>query len=55
MLFTVPSTGGFKGKPYSTLVLKILTKISPKQENSRLFMNSILWDGKMRVEYQTKT
>ncbi len=27
---------------------------SAKQENSRLFMNGILWNGKMRVENQTK-
>ena len=26
MLFTVPSTGGFQRKTYSSLVLKILTK-----------------------------
>jgi hypothetical protein len=28
MLFTVPSTGGFERKPYSSLVLKSLQKIS---------------------------
>ncbi len=44
MLFTVPSTGGFKRKPFSTLVLIILTKKSAKQENSE-----------KRVENQTKT
>jgi hypothetical protein len=27
MLFTVPSSGGFKRKPYSPLVFKILTKV----------------------------
>jgi hypothetical protein len=26
MLFTVPATGGFERKPYSSLVLRILTK-----------------------------
>jgi hypothetical protein len=41
--------------PYSTLVLKILTKKSAKQENWSLFMNSILWNGKMGVGNQTKT
>jgi hypothetical protein len=50
ILFTVPSTGGFERKPFSSLVLKILTKKYPKQENSSLFMN-----GKMRVENQTNT
>jgi hypothetical protein len=54
MLFTVFSTGIFERKPYSSLVLKILTKISAKQENSSLFMNSI-FVGKMSVESQTKT
>jgi hypothetical protein len=29
-------------------------KKSAKQENSSLFMNSILYNGKMRVENQTK-
>jgi hypothetical protein len=32
----------FKRKPFSSLVLKLLTKKSGKQENFRLFMNSIL-------------
>ncbi len=40
MLFTVPSTGGFKEK--HILVLKILTKKSAKQENYSLFTKSIL-------------
>jgi hypothetical protein len=39
----------------STLVLKIHTKKSTKQENSSLFVNSILYKGKMRVENQTKS
>jgi hypothetical protein len=30
MLFTVLSTGGFERKPFSSLVLKILTKKSSK-------------------------
>jgi hypothetical protein len=54
VLFWVPSTGGFKRKPYSSLVLKILSKKSAKKENSGLFMNSILYNGKMRVENQKK-
>jgi hypothetical protein len=33
-LFTVPSTGGFYRKPYSSLVLKNLTEKSAKQEIS---------------------
>jgi hypothetical protein len=44
-LFTVPSTGGFQRKPYSSLVLNILKK-------KRLI--SILKNRKMRVENQTK-
>jgi len=32
----------FKENPYSTLVLKILTKKSAKQENSSVIMNRIL-------------
>jgi hypothetical protein len=36
--FTFRSTAGFQRKPYSSVVLKILTKISAKQENSSLFM-----------------
>jgi hypothetical protein len=52
----LPSTGGFQRKPYSTLsTLVLITKKSAKQENWNLFMNGILWNGKMRVEYQTKT
>ncbi len=39
---------------YSTLVLIILTKKSVKQENSSLFMNSILLNGKRRVETHAK-
>jgi hypothetical protein len=31
-----------ENQPYSSLILKILTKKSVKQENSSLFMNSIL-------------
>jgi hypothetical protein len=54
MLFTVPSTVGFKRNTNSSLVLKILSKKSETQENSSLFMNSILQNGKMRVENQTK-
>jgi hypothetical protein len=42
MQFTVPPTGGFSRKPCSSLVLKIHTIKSAKQENSNLFMNSIL-------------
>ncbi len=42
-------------KPNSSLVLKVITKKSAKQENLSLFMNIILWNGKMRVENQTKT
>jgi hypothetical protein len=53
MLFTVP-LADFKENPYSTLVLKIHTKKSAKQENSSLFMNSIFKKGKMRVENWTK-
>ncbi len=41
-IFTVYSTGGFYRKPYSTEVLKLHTIKSAKQENSSLFMNSIL-------------
>jgi hypothetical protein len=50
MLFTVSSTGGLSRNPYSTLDFKMPTKKSAKQENSILFMNSILYNGKMRVE-----
>jgi hypothetical protein len=50
----VPSTGGFKRRPYSYLVLKILTKKIREKENSGLFTNSILSNGKMRVENQIK-
>ncbi len=35
--------------------LQTLTKRSAKKKNSSLFMNSILWNVKMRVENQTKT
>ncbi len=42
-------------KRNSSLVLKVITKKSAKQENLSLFMNIILWNGKMRVENQTKT
>ncbi len=43
LLFAIhsPSTGGFEGN-HTFLVFKILTKKSAKQENSILFMNSIL-------------
>jgi hypothetical protein len=54
MLFKVPSTGGFK----KTILLPGFQnplKKSAKQENSSLFMNSILKNGNMRVENQTKT
>jgi hypothetical protein len=34
---------------YSSLVLIILTKESAKQENSSLFMNSILFNGKQKT------
>ncbi len=44
MLFTVPSTADFKENH----------TLSAKQENLSLFMNSILWNGKMRIEKQTK-
>jgi hypothetical protein len=44
------STGGFFRKPISILVLKYIQKKFAKQENSSLFMNSILQNGKMRVE-----
>ncbi len=50
MLLTVPFTGGFYRKPYSTLVLNIHTKNPKKQENSSLFINRILQNGKTRVE-----
>jgi hypothetical protein len=40
MLFTVPSTGGFYRRPYSTF--KIHTKKSVKRDNSSLFLKSIL-------------
>jgi hypothetical protein len=44
-----PFTGGFcKRKPYSTLVLIILTKNSAKQENLSLFMSSIVERKKER-------
>jgi hypothetical protein len=33
--FAVPSTGGFVRKPYSSLVLKLRTKNSAKNENSK--------------------
>jgi hypothetical protein len=36
------STGGFLKKPETTLVLTIHTKKTAKQENSSLFVNSIL-------------
>jgi hypothetical protein len=55
MPFTVPFTGGFQRKPYSSLVLKIPPyKKFAKQENLSLFMNSIVWNGKMRVETRQK-
>jgi hypothetical protein len=43
-LFTASSSEGFYRKPYrySSLVLKLQTKKFAKQENSSLFMNSIL-------------
>jgi hypothetical protein len=55
MLFTVHSTGGFSRKPYSSLVLKILTKKYAKQENASLFMNSILKNGKIQNLASKKT
>jgi hypothetical protein len=39
----------------NTLVLKLHTKQSMKQENSSLFINSIFYNRKIRVENQTKT
>ncbi len=36
------STGEFYKKPYSSVVLKLHTKKSSKQENSSHFINSIL-------------
>jgi hypothetical protein len=45
-LFTVPSTGEFYRKPYSSLVLKNLTEKSAKQEISSLFIHEK--NGKMR-------
>jgi hypothetical protein len=36
----ISSTGGFYRKPHSTLVLKIHTKKSAKQENLSLIMNN---------------
>ena len=53
-IFIVPSTGGFERKPYSSMVLKIRTKFA-KQENSSLFMISILWNIKIWIENQAKT
>jgi hypothetical protein len=41
MLFTIHSTGGFYRKPYSSLVLKIVSNKSAKQKNSTLLMNII--------------
>jgi hypothetical protein len=43
MLFTVSSTGRFERKPYSSLVLKILTK---KIGETRKLINTILHYGK---------
>jgi hypothetical protein len=40
-IHTVRSTGEFKRRPYSTLLLIILSKKSAKQQTSSLFMNSI--------------
>jgi hypothetical protein len=40
---TVPTTGGFERKPYSSLVLKNKYKKSEKQENSSPFMKNILY------------
>ncbi len=54
MLVTVPSTGGLDRKPYSSPGFKIPLKKSAKQENSSLFMKSILYNGKIRVENQSK-
>ncbi len=48
-VFTVSSTGEFYRKP------SLRTIKSAKQENSSLFMNSILLNRKTRVENQTKT
>ncbi len=47
-----PLLTDFKENP-TLLLLK--NQKSAKQENSRLFMNSILQNGKMRVEKQSKT
>jgi hypothetical protein len=45
----------FTENQYSTLVLKLHTKKSVKQENSTVFMNSIFSNRKTRIENQTKT
>jgi hypothetical protein len=50
MLFKVPSIGGFYRKPFFTLVLKIHTKKSAKQENSSLIMSSLLLNGKKGIK-----
>ncbi len=50
-----PSTGRFKRKSYSSLLKKKSFQITAKQENSSLFMNSILKNGKVRRENETIT
>jgi hypothetical protein len=55
MPFTVPLTGGFQRKTILFPGFKNSYKKSAKQENLSLFMNSIVWNGKMRVENKTKT
>ncbi len=53
VLFKVPFTGGFEWKPYSSLVLKILTK-NLRNKKTRVY-SWIAFVEQMRVENQTKT
>jgi hypothetical protein len=55
ILFTALLLADFTEELSSSLVSKIPTKKSAKQKHSRLFMNSNLQNGEMRVENQTKT
>jgi len=55
MLYTVPSTSGFERKPYSSLVLKIHTEKSAKQEKLESVTDHFcVENGKMRVENPKK-
>jgi hypothetical protein len=52
MLFTVPSTGGFYRKPYSTLVLKFMRR-NPRNKITRVY-SSIAFSRTKKRWYKTK-